>query len=50
MPMPRRDGASLPAGMMAFRIAEDGRLSFARKYDVEVAASHQFWTGMLALP
>jgi hypothetical protein len=50
MPMPRRDGASLPAGMMAFRIAEDGRLSFVRKYDVEVGASHQFWSGMLALP
>ena len=50
MPMPRRDGASLPAGMTAFRIAEDGRLSFVRKYDVEVGAFHQFWSGMLALP
>jgi 6-phosphogluconolactonase len=50
MPMPWRDGASLPAGMTAFRIAEDGRLSFVRKYDVEVGASQQFWSGMLALP
>jgi 6-phosphogluconolactonase (cycloisomerase 2 family) len=50
MPMPRRDGASLPAGMMVFRIAEDGRLSFVHKYDIEVGASQQFWSGMLALP
>jgi hypothetical protein len=36
--------------MMIFRIPEDGRLSFVRKYDVEVGASQQFWSGMLALP
>jgi len=50
MPMPRRDGAGMPAGMTVFRIAEDGRLSFARKHDVEVGTSQQFWSGMLALP
>jgi 6-phosphogluconolactonase len=50
MPMLRRDGTSVPAGMTVFRIAEDGRLSFVRKYGVEVGTSQQFWSGMLALP
>ena len=50
MPMPRRDRASTPAGMTVFRIAEDGKLSFVRKYDVEVDIFQQFWSGMLTLP
>jgi 6-phosphogluconolactonase (cycloisomerase 2 family) len=50
MPMPRRDGASLPAGMTVLRIAADGKLNFVRKHDVEVGAFQQFWSGMLALP
>jgi len=50
MPLPLRDGASVPAGMMVFRIAADGTLAFARKYDVEVGAVQQFWSGMVTLP
>jgi 6-phosphogluconolactonase len=50
MPMPRRDGASLPAGMTVLRIAADGKLNLVRKHDVEVGAFQQFWSGMLALP
>jgi 6-phosphogluconolactonase len=50
MPMPRRDGASLPAGMTVLRIAADGKLNFVRKHDVEVGAFQHFWSGMLALP
>ena len=50
MPLPLRDGTSLPAGMMVFRIAADGTLAFARKYDVEVGAVQQFWSGMVTLP
>jgi 6-phosphogluconolactonase len=50
MPLPLRDGTRLPAGMMVFRIAEDGMLAFARKYDVDVGTAQQFWSGMVSLP
>jgi 6-phosphogluconolactonase len=50
MPLRLRDGTSLPAGMMVFRIAEDGTLAFARKYDVDVGTAQQFWSGMVTLP
>lgn len=50
MPLQRRDGTILPAGMMVFRIADDGTLAFARKYDVEVGTVHQFWSGMVTPP
>jgi 6-phosphogluconolactonase len=50
MPMLRSDGTIVPAGMTVFRIAEAGTLAFARKYDVEVGSSQQFWSGMIALP
>ena len=50
MPMLRSDGMSVPAGMTVFRIASDGTLVFAPKYDVEVGNSQQFWSGMIALP
>ena len=50
MPMLRSDGMSVPAGMTVFRIASEGTLVFARKYDVEVGNSQQFWSGMIALP
>ena len=35
---------------MVFRIADDGTLAFARKYDVEVGTVHQFWSGMVTPP
>jgi len=50
MPMPRSDRTSMPAGMTVFRIGSDGRLSLARKHDVEVGTGLQFWSGMLPLP
>jgi 6-phosphogluconolactonase len=50
MPMLRSDGTTVPAGMTVFRIADAGTLAFARKYDVEVGSSQQFWSGMIALP
>ena len=49
MPMPRSDRTSMPAGITVFRIGSDGRLSLARKYDVEVGTGLQFWSGMLPL-
>ena len=50
MPMLPSDGTTVPAGMSVFRIAADGTLAFARKYDVEVGDARQFWSGMVALP
>jgi 6-phosphogluconolactonase (cycloisomerase 2 family) len=49
MPMLRSDGTTVPAGMTVFRVADDGTLAFARKYDVAVGKSQQFWSGMVAL-
>jgi 6-phosphogluconolactonase len=44
-------GASrvLPACLALFRIGDDGRLDFVRKYDVEVGERQMFWMGMVAL-
>lgn len=50
MPMLRSDGTAMPAGMTVFRIADDGRLALIRKYDVDVGAAQQFWSGMVTLP
>ena len=47
-----RDGnaiRTLTAGLMVYRIGEDGRLTFVRKYDVDTGAGQQFWSGMVTL-
>ena len=47
-----RDGGKvsiIPAGLSVFRIGEDGKLAFVRKYDVETGKLTQWWTGMIAL-
>jgi 6-phosphogluconolactonase (cycloisomerase 2 family) len=47
-----RDGDQLrlqPATLAAYRVCADGRLSFARSYDVETGGGYQFWSGMVAL-
>jgi len=52
MPLPVRGGDkvfTLPAGIMVFRVADDGHLSFARKYDVDTGGRLQFWSGMVTL-
>jgi 6-phosphogluconolactonase len=52
MPLPVRDGSNittLSAGLMVFRIGGDGRLTFARKYDVDTGDRQQFWSGMVTL-
>jgi 6-phosphogluconolactonase len=38
------------AGMTAFRIGDDGKLTLVRKYDVDVGGHQQFWSGMVTLP
>ena len=40
---------TLPAGITVLRIGADGRLTFARKYDVEVGDKQQFWSCMVTL-
>ncbi len=50
--LPVRDGGAvktLPAGLSVFRIGADGKLDFARKYDVDVGDRNQFWSGVVAL-
>jgi 6-phosphogluconolactonase len=52
MALPVRDGdttRTVPACLSLFHIAEDGRLEFRRKYDVEVGDKTMFWMGMLRL-
>jgi 6-phosphogluconolactonase len=38
------------AGMTAFRVGDDGKLTLVRKYDVDVGPYQQFWSGMVTLP
>jgi 6-phosphogluconolactonase len=47
-----KDGARtrmVPACLSLFRIADDGKLDFVRKYDVEVGDRQMFWMGMVGL-
>jgi 6-phosphogluconolactonase len=51
-PLPIRDGNAikeLTAGLMVYRIGQDGRLAFARKYDVDTGKGQQFWSGVVTL-
>src|SRR5207245_6213134 len=51
-PLPVREGGTirtLSAGLTVFRIGNDGKLAFARKYDVDVGSRTQFWSGMVPL-
>lgn len=49
-----RDGDSVrdvPAALTVFQIADDGRLTFVRKYDVQTGGGKfQWWTGFVGLP
>ncbi len=47
-----RDGnaiKTLTAGLMVYRIGDDGKLAFVRKYDVDTGKGQQFWSGMVTL-
>ncbi len=51
-PLALREGntiGTLTAGIMLYRIGDDGRLAFARKYDVDTGKGQQFWSGMVTL-
>jgi hypothetical protein len=36
--------------MSVFRVSDDGRLQFVRRYDVERGERTQYWVGMVGLP
>mgnify|MGYP003351763222 FL=1 len=47
-----KDGSGVrlaPAAMSVFRIGDDGKLTFVRKYDVELNGKLQWWVGMVGL-
>jgi 6-phosphogluconolactonase len=48
--MAMRDGSTVPAALVVYRIGDDGKLTFARKYDVDTGRFMQFWTGIVTLP
>jgi hypothetical protein len=50
LPMAMRDGSALPAALVVYRIGDDGKLTFARKYDIDTGRFMQFWTGIVTLP
>jgi 6-phosphogluconolactonase len=39
----------MPAGLTVFRMGQDGKLTLARKYDIDVGPFTQWWTGMIPL-
>ena len=39
----------VPATMSVFRVADDGKLTYVRKYDVDVGKAFMWWMGMVAL-
>ena len=38
-----------PAGLSGFRIGDDGKLTYVRKYDIDVGDTTMFWMGMVPL-
>jgi len=48
-----RDGdavKTIPAGLSVFQMGDDGKLTFVRKYDIDVGDKTMFWMGMVPLP
>jgi 6-phosphogluconolactonase len=46
-----KDGVStVPASLAVFRVRNDGKLEFARKYDLNVGSRNLFWMGIVPLP
>ena len=51
-PMPVRRGEAVvneSAGLSVYRIGDDGKLSFVRKYDVDTRDGTLFWCGLLTM-
>src|SRR6266404_3015577 len=52
LPVNVRDGdavKTIAAGLSIFRIGDDGKLTFARTYDIDVGDKTMFWVGMVPL-
>ncbi len=52
LPVNVRDGEAIrmaPAGLSVFRIGDDGKLTYMRKYDIDVGDRTMFWMGMVPL-
>jgi 6-phosphogluconolactonase len=52
LPVDVRDGDAVktaPAGLSVFRIGDDGKLTYVRKYDIDVGDKTMFWMGMVPL-
>jgi hypothetical protein len=47
----KKDGKieKLPAGLSVFRVGDDGKPVFQRRYDIEVGRGTQWWSGMVTL-
>jgi len=46
-----KDGVkTVPASLAVFRVRNDGKLDFVRKYDLNVGNRNMFWMGMVPLP
>src|SRR4051794_6931395 len=53
LPVKVRDGDAIKtvmAGLSVLRIGDDGKLTFVRKYDIDVGDKTMFWMGMVPLP
>jgi 6-phosphogluconolactonase len=51
-PTAKREGdkvVDIPPGLSVFRMGQDGKLDFVRKYDIDVGPFTQWWTGMIPL-
>jgi len=52
LPVKVREGDAVkvvPAGLSVLRMADDGKLTFVRKYDIDVGDKTMFWMGMVPL-
>jgi 6-phosphogluconolactonase len=46
-----KDGVkTVPASLAVFRVRSDGKLEFARKYDLNIGSRNMFWMGIVSLP
>jgi 6-phosphogluconolactonase (cycloisomerase 2 family) len=43
------DGGEIPTRLTLFRIGDDGRMSFARGYDIETGGRFMWWMGMVTV-
>ena len=44
-----RDITTVQSGLSVFRVGNDGKLEFVRKYDVDTSKNTQFWMGLVSL-